>query len=156
MRRFCSIFIILFMILISRSQGQCVLDGIQAHSIDGYLLYGYESRYRTLDNAEVLVFDNFNRHKTLARSTVGKDGHFRIRGLKPGKYYLSGRSPDMISASAEIQVLGERSSKVPAESAILIVLSADGTKECGGSSITLEAKTTIDGILGNRGRYPIY
>ena len=86
----------------------------------------------------------------LARSNVDRNGHFRFKGVKPGKYYISGRSPDLISASAEIQVLRERSSKMPAENSILIILSADGTKECGGSSITLEAKTAIDEIL-NRG-----
>jgi hypothetical protein len=150
MRRFCYVFIILFMILIDKSQGQCVLDEIQAHSIDGYLLHGYEGRYRTIDNAEVLVLDNFNRHKILARSNVDKNGHFQFKRVKPGKYYLSGRSPDLISASVEIQVLRERSGRMLAESSILIVLSADGTKECGGSSITLETKTTIDEILKTR------
>lgn len=144
MIRLCHISMIFFMILIGTSQGQCVLDPIQTPSIDGYLLYGYEGRYRALDNAEVLICDNLDRNRILARSKIDKDGHFRFTGVKPGKYYLSGRSPDLISASVEIQVLRKR---MPAESSILVVLSADGTKECGGSSITLEAKTTIDEIL---------
>ena len=145
-----SIFLLALPMLIGALPAQCVLDPIQSRLIEGYLLFGFEGKYRTVDKAEVLILDQYNTHRIVARATVDKKGYFYIKGIKAGNYHLSGRSEPLSEAYVDIRIVSKKEvMKSAKESMILIVLGADGRHECGGSSITIESRSIIDGILHN-------
>jgi hypothetical protein len=136
-----------FLMLSQLSPAQCVPDPIKSPLVEGYLVFGFEGRYRILDKAEVGIHDRYNR-KTIASALVDENGHFYIKGIKPGNYILSGHSEALISAYVDIRVVKKKTIKeLEKPSMILIVLSGDIRHECGGSSVTIESKSKIDEIL---------
>jgi hypothetical protein len=147
MKNFRIIFLV-FPLLIETLAAQCVLDPIASPLIEGYFLFGFEGKYSIVDKAEVVVLDQFDTHKVIARTTVDRNGYFCIKKVKPGNYILSGRSEALISAYVDIRVLSKRKVNDSAEDAmVLIVLGGDVARECGGSSITVKTKADIDRIL---------
>ncbi len=147
------IIFLVFPLLIGTLAAQCVLDPIESPLIEGYFLFGFEGKYSIVDKAEVVVLNQYDTHKVIARTTVDGNGYFCIKKVKPGNYILSGRSEALISAYVDIRVLSKRKVKDSAEDTmVLIVLGGDVARECGGSSITVKTKADIDRILQSAAR----
>ena len=103
--RYLLITLLTFHLIVGTLHAQCVPDPIQSALIEGYLLFGFGSKYRIIDKAEILVLDQYNTHKVIARTDVDENGYFSIKKVKPGNYILSGRSEALISAYVDFRVL---------------------------------------------------
>ena len=143
------ILFLVFITVVLPSHAQCVLDPVHSTSVEGYLLYGYAGRYRIINPANVLIckwHDGLCK-KPVAKVTVDENGYFSVKQIKPGSYILCGKSEALYSACVDIQVLPPNKSKEPeSDLMILIVLGAD-LSECGGSSITIQSRSTINAML---------
>lgn len=129
-------------------RAQCAPDPIQANSINGYLLFGYKGNFSILDGVEVQISDDYD-NRLVARVSVAPDGHFSIKGIKPGRYIIKGSAPQMIYSEVQIDIKKHKKSSLSKDSMILIILAADARYECGGTSITIESKSKIDKILNS-------
>ena len=130
--------------------GQCVLDPIRVGRVEGYLLFGFQNNYRLLDKGEIQLLEPVNTQTVVASITVDKDGRFEIVSVKLGKYILSVRSEGLIPTSVDVTVT--KSKRAPGHQLILVVLSADATRECGGASIKVHPKAEVDRLLGTATR----
>ncbi len=138
---------ILFGVLsVNSVTGQCVQEPIQTKGVEGFLVFGWNGMYRTVENARVQLLDVHNQKHVLASANVNPDGYFQLSNLKPGKYILRGETDDSIPAYVEVTI--KKSMSKPDSNFILFIsLAADAREECGGSSITLRSRESVDRIL---------
>ena len=136
------------------ASAQCVLDPITVPAVEGYLVFGFQGKNRIVEKAEVLILDQHNPQKVLATTAVNENGYFILRGIKPGKYILSGRSEKLTPAFVDISVIkAKHHAKTPEnETLVLIMLGADTTKECAGASITVMPKSNVEKLIQSANR----
>ena len=130
--------------------GQCVLDSIRVEHIQGRLLFGFQKKYRVLDNGEIQLLDPINRRTVLASAKVEQDGHFEVAKAKPGKFVLSARSEGLIPAYVDVTITKSKPSRN--KQLILVILGADATIECGGASISVKSIEDVDHVLSTAKR----
>jgi hypothetical protein len=114
----------------------CIPTEITVSEVKGRVYYEYEGKRIILDDAVVQVVSKRD-NRVLAEMTTDSGGRYSIRGIKPGRYWLRAKHPQVIGFSAALV----RTSKPPNSSAtatqIVFVLGADPSKPCGGSYVEL-------------------
>ena len=100
-----------------------------------------------MEKAEVRLLDAAHVDQVIASASPDSDGHFVMPRLKPGKYILSARSGGLIPASVDVEIT--RTGRGSPKRLILVILSADATRECGGASIKLQSKAEMDHFMAH-------
>ena len=125
--------------------GQCVMDPIRIGRIEGRLLFGFQGKYRVLDKGEVQLLDPSDKRTVLASASVDHGGRFAIAKARPGKFSLAARSEGLIPAYVGLTMAGPRSMR--SKQLILVILGADGARECGGASISVRSVADVDQVV---------
>jgi len=132
----------------------CVPDAIKTSEIEGYLVFGYKNEYTILEEGEILILDRYDSEHIIASTAIDENGYFKIEGVKPGKYILSGGSNKLkrgvLNAKVEVNIVKPTSKKNSAkgEKMIFIVVGMwDGTNDCTATSVKIQPKSKIEAML---------
>jgi hypothetical protein len=118
----------------SSANAQCAPDTLAVTSVSGKVVAELNKGETPLDNAVVTLKRGGNFGPVVAQQEVNKDGGFGFR-VKPGKYQLKVSVPHLSDFYLDLRVRGPKADKVRKE--IVVIMGADFTKECSGSSAEL-------------------
>jgi hypothetical protein len=123
------------------AQGICVPDTetIRVNSISGKVVHVFNDGEGPVLSASVTIIKGHNNTPVIATQAVNADGRFSFDHIKPGKYRLKVSDPHLLDFYLDLIVKRPRTSHDMRQ--VVIILGADLTKPCGGSSTELRVKT---------------
>ena len=106
------------------AQGICIPPPIRSDAVAGIVYFGSETR--PLSDVRVEIKGYSYGAPTVANTTTGKDGNFKIDNIKPGRYWLDAKHPVVGHFSVEFRL--QRSWFRRRQKRIVIVIDTDPSK----------------------------
>jgi hypothetical protein len=116
-------------------QGICVADLLTVRSVAGKVVAELNAGEKPLPEASVTLKKG---ETIIAKQSVRMDGSFSFDHMRPGKYLMIVSEPGLIDFYLELEVV--RSKRKRDDKEIVVIMGADFTKECNGSSAELRIK----------------
>jgi hypothetical protein len=121
---------------LAQAKDICIPKEITVSEVKGRVYFEYEGKRRILDDAVVQVVSQRD-NRVLSEMTADSEGRYSIKGIKPGRYWLRAKHPQVIGYDAELILTSKPAKiKVPAPQ-IVFVLGGIPSKSCGGSYVEI-------------------
>jgi hypothetical protein len=124
------------------AQGICVQSPLVVNSLNGKVVSKLTKGEAPIVRASIVLLEDRYQGRVLAQTTSDANGVFKFnKRIKLGKYILKVSYPELATFYGPVSLV-KSGSALPSEE-LVIIIGADFTKPCGGSSA--EVRTKKDG-----------
>jgi protocatechuate 3,4-dioxygenase beta subunit len=85
----------MLILALAQAQGICTPKEITVSEVRGRVYFKYEGKRRILDDSVVQVVSQRD-NRVLGEMTADSEGRYSIKGIKPGRYWLRAKHPQVI------------------------------------------------------------
>jgi hypothetical protein len=123
----------------TNGQGICVHPLIVVSAISGKVISQLDRGETPVTQASIVLLENRYRGRVLTQTTSDAAGEFKFnKKIRPGRYVLKVSYPNLASFYGPVKLMKFRSGLPTRE--IIVIMGADFTKPCGGTSAELRPK----------------